>query len=304
MPELILHHYDLSPFAEKIRLALGFKGLAWRSVDTPVVLPKPDHMELTGGYRRVPVLQIGADIYCDTHLITRVLDRLYPTPYLAPPGLETVEHALSRWAETNFMMVVLAFFGIGGVFPREFVEDRQKTMVAPGTDLDAAPRLLPTKLLQLADNIGRLEDMLADGRTFMLGDAPSAADLSAYHPLMMLGLHPKTQSLLDNAIRVQAWMNRVAAIGHGEKSPLDSSEAIEIARETEPAPFVGDPALPEGMELGDPVIVLHDDFGSGNVTGTLAASGIHEIAIRRQSERAGEVVVHFPREDYTLIALG
>ena len=67
MPEVILHHYELSPYAEKIRLALGRKSLAWRSVATPMVMPKPDHVELTGGYRRVPVLQIGADIFCDTH---------------------------------------------------------------------------------------------------------------------------------------------------------------------------------------------------------------------------------------------
>ena len=86
MPELILHHYDMSPYAEKIRLALGWKGLPWRSVITPTVLPKPDHFELTGGYRRVPVLQVGADVYCDTHLIARVLDRIQPSRPLAPPA--------------------------------------------------------------------------------------------------------------------------------------------------------------------------------------------------------------------------
>lgn len=75
----------MSPYAEKIRLALGLKGLPWRSVDTPVVLPKPDHFEITGGDRRVPVLQIGADVYCDTHLISRVLDRIQPSPPLTAP---------------------------------------------------------------------------------------------------------------------------------------------------------------------------------------------------------------------------
>jgi glutathione S-transferase len=304
MDELILHHYDLSPFAEKIRLALGLKGLAWRSVDVPMVLPKPDHFELTGGYRRVPVLQTGADIYCDTHLITRVLDRLHPTRPLAPPGLETIEHAVSRWSETSFMMVILAYFGIGGVFDEEFVEDRRKTMVAPGTDLDAAAKILPTKLVQLADNIRRLDAMLADGRPFLLGEAACAADLSAYHPLMMLGLHQKTQALLEGEDRVNAWLERVRAIGHGERSTLDASAAIEIASQAQPATYEGDPVLPEGMKLGDPVIVLHDDYGSGNVTGTLAASGLDEIAVRREGERVGEVVVHFPREDYTVIALG
>ena len=303
MSEFILHHYDLSPFAEKIRLALGFKGIAWRSVDTPMVLPKPDHFELTGGYRRVPVLQVGADIYCDTHLITRFLDRVQPNPPLSPPGQETIEHALSQWGETSFMMVVLAYFGIGGIFDEDFINDRRDNMMPPGTDLDAASKILPTKLVQLADNIRRVEAMLADGRSFLLGDALCAADLSTYHPLMMLGLHEKTSSLLHDAKNVQAWMGRVGATGHGDKTPIDSAEAIEIAKAATPLPYEGEPVLPEGMALGDSVIVMHDDFGSGNVIGKLAASGIDEIAVRREGERVGEVVVHFPRESYTVIAI-
>ncbi len=303
MSDFILHHYDLSPFAEKIRLAFGVKGLAWRSVQTPMVLPKPDHFELTGGYRRVPVLQIGADIYCDTHLIVRVLDRLVPSPPLSPPGQETLEHAVSRWAETSFMMLILAYFGIGGVFTEEFVEDRRQTMIPPSLDLDGAPTLLSTKLVQLRDNIVRIEAMLADGRPFLLGDAVCAADLSAYHPLMMLGLHERTQTLLDGADRVHDWMGRIRRIGHGEMTPFDSAAAIEIAREAEPCVFQGECVLPDGMKLGDPVLLLPDEYGSGNVTGALAASSLSEIAIRRTTERAGEVVVHFPREDYSLVAL-
>ena len=66
MHELILHHYPTSPFAEKTRLMLGFKQLSWRSVMIPPIMPKPDLTRLTGGYRKTPVLQIGADIYCDS----------------------------------------------------------------------------------------------------------------------------------------------------------------------------------------------------------------------------------------------
>lgn len=304
MSDLILHHYDLSPYAEKIRLALGVKGLAWRSVQAPMVLPKPDHFELTGGYRRVPVLQVGADVYCDSHLIVRVLDRISPSPPLSPPGLEIVERAVSRWAETSFMMVVLSYFGIGGVFPDEFVEDRRKTMIAPGMDLDATPRILPTKLMQLRNHVERIEQMLSDDRSYLLGESITAADLSAYHPLMMLGLHERTQAVLSGADRVAAWMGRVREIGHGTPTPMTSTEAIEIACAAEPAAFEGDPALPDGMQLGDPVVVVHDEYGSGNVMGRLAPSDSDEIAVRRETERAGSVVVHFPREDYTVLAAG
>jgi glutathione S-transferase len=304
MSELILHHYAMSPYAEKIRLALGLKGLPWRSVDTPVVLPKPDHVELTGGYRRVPVLQVGADVYCDTHLIARVLDRLHPTPPLAPPGLETVEHAMSRWAETSFMMLILAFFGIGGVFPEDFVKDRTETMVPPGTNLEGSRMVLGTKLTQLRSNLDRLERQLSDGRAFLLGPDPCGADFSAFHPANALAFSPRTQALLEPYPLVRAWMERVRAIGHGKPEPMDAADAIAIARDAAPAVFEGEPVTPDGIELDAPVVVVADEYGSGNVAGLLAPSGLHEIAVRRRGERVGEVVVHFPREDYSVIATG
>src|SRR5439155_381795 len=83
--DIILHHYWESPYAEKIRRILGFKRLAWRSVIIPMIMPKPDLTALTGGYRKTPVLQLGADIYCDTDLITGTIERLHPEPTLFPP---------------------------------------------------------------------------------------------------------------------------------------------------------------------------------------------------------------------------
>jgi glutathione S-transferase len=304
MPEPILHHYEMSPYAEKIRLSLGLKGMRWRSVDTPMILPKPDHFELTGGYRRVPVLQLGADVYCDTHLITRVLDRIQPSPPLSPPGREVEEVAFSRWAETTFMMVINAFFGIGGIFPQEFIDDRAKTMVPPTMDLGQAKHIVPTKLLQIRANLARIDQQLADGRPFVFGEEPCAADFSAFHPIMMLMINERSAALLPPYARVRAWMGRVQSIGHGEPSPLDVSEAIAEARDASPAAYAGEPVLPDGMKIGTPVVVLHDEYGSGTVSGELAGSDLHEIAVRRQTERAGEVVVHFPRDDFSVIATG
>ena len=76
--ELILHHYDFSSYSEKVRLVLGLKGLTWRSVEISPVLPKPDYMPLTGGYRRAPALQIGADVFCDSKRIIEELERRFP----------------------------------------------------------------------------------------------------------------------------------------------------------------------------------------------------------------------------------
>src|ERR1051325_7435713 len=110
MTDIILHHYDTSPYAEKVRTGLGLKGLAWASVELPVIMPKPNLTALTGGYRKTPVLQIGADIYCDSQLIMRELERRYPTPSFYPVGRGAAD-ALAWWAEktTFFPAVSIAF---------------------------------------------------------------------------------------------------------------------------------------------------------------------------------------------------
>src|SRR6516162_6547408 len=96
MTDIILHHYDISPYSEKVRTGLGLKGLAWASVELPVIMPKPNLTALTGGYRKTPVLQIGADIYCDSQLIMRELERRYPTPSFYPAGHGAAD-ALAWW---------------------------------------------------------------------------------------------------------------------------------------------------------------------------------------------------------------
>jgi glutathione S-transferase len=300
MPELILHHYDPSPYSEKVRLMFGLKRLAWRSVQIPIVMPKPDYTELTGGYRRTPMMQIGADIYCDSKLCAQVIERLHPEPSLFPGGDVATIWGLARWAETGFMMAVLAFFGLGGLFDEAFIEDRKK--MAPGLDLARVKTIVPGKLLQLAQHLDRLERQLSDGRAFLLGETLSLADLAAYHTTYFLNRHRVTAALLDRHAQIRGWLARVAEIGHGERKELDAAEAIAIAHDAVPAHFEGQPApLPDGLAYGDRVLVLPEEIGSTPIAGELAPSDVHEIAIRRNSERAGELVVHFPREDYLVV---
>src|SRR5678815_5655165 len=98
MPDLILHHYEISPFSEKARRILAQKQLTHRRVRAPAVMPKPDLVALTGGYRKIPVLQIGNHVYFDTSLIARVLEERKPRPTLYPGPLAEV---VAEWADTG-----------------------------------------------------------------------------------------------------------------------------------------------------------------------------------------------------------
>ena len=123
MTELILHHYDTSPFSEKVRLLFGLRALAWRSVIQPTIMPKPELTPLTGGYRRIPVLQAGADVYCDTQVILAELEARYPRP----PVVRGADWAVNLWADRLFFQTTVAvvFGAIGDSIPEAFKKDRE-----------------------------------------------------------------------------------------------------------------------------------------------------------------------------------
>src|ERR1700686_3552648 len=99
---IILHHFEQSPFSEKVRVVFGLKNIDWTSVLISRIMPRPDLMPLTGGYRRTPVMQIGADIYCDTQCIIRELERRFPEPTLFPNGYRGIGWSTAMWTDRPF----------------------------------------------------------------------------------------------------------------------------------------------------------------------------------------------------------
>jgi glutathione S-transferase len=294
MTDIILHHYDTSPYAEKVRTGLGLKGLAWASVELPVIMPKPNLTALTGGYRKTPVLQIGADIYCDSQLIMRELERLHPSG---------AADALAWWAEkTTFSPAVsIAFAKRPDALPEGFLEDRAKFS---GRNIDPAAMkaAVPNLLDQLRAHFDWLNQMLTDGRSFLQGSAASLADLAAYHPVWFLQQNfGPLAAPLDGFPRLLSWAERVAAIGHGRRSPMTSEQALDVARAaTSIASATPDPRDPVGRKPGQTVTVTPDDTGRDSVIGELVATGVHEIVIRRSDSAIGEVCVHFPRAGFVV----
>ena len=303
MADLILHHYDLSPFSEKVRLAFGLKGLTWRSVDIPIWPPRPDTVPLTAGYRRVPVLQVGADVYCDTLLILREIDRRCPAPSLYPEGSRALTAALSFWWDTTTFLPAakLTTSIIGDAIPAEFLKDR---VVFMGEDFSRAASLkdLPQNRQRVRTQMALLAEMLGDGRRFLFGDAPSAADLTAYHTLWFVRQNggADAEAMLPYA-PLAGWMERIAGFGHGQRIELSSTEALDIARAAEPEPV--DAFDEAGLDFGsgDDVSTL-SDAANDPIRGTLVFADAEEIVIRTEDPRTGAVHVHFPRFGYSAVA--
>ncbi|MGE3649757.1 MAG: glutathione S-transferase family protein [Reyranellaceae bacterium] len=300
---MILHHYDFSNYSEKARLALGYKRLAWRSVIIPPIAPKPDLTPLTGGYRRTPVLQVGADIYCDTALIVRELERRVPEPTLFPPHLSALADAVAYWAE-NRLFRPMSLYVSGNnmdVLPPTLQADRARMRGLPEPDEATMRRAAARSATLVRPQIAAIESMLADGRAWIAGDAPTIADLAVYHALWFVTA--RTERLAHELAaygRIRAWMARVRAFGHGTPTPIGAQDALAAARAATPEPSRPSSPQPEDPRPGERVRIRTDDYGRDPVDGELAFIDDREVAIRRADPLVGDIVVHFPRLGYDL----
>ena len=307
MSDLILHHYPSSPFAEKIRLVLGYKNLAWKSVVIPQIMPKPDVQALTGGYRKTPILQIGADIYCDTSLICDVLEHLAPTPSLYPEPGKGLARTLAQWADSTLFWAAMAYNlgpkGAADMFgntppevAKAFSDDR-RAMSGSMTRLRPADAAAAYK-----SYLRRLSDML-DDQPFLLGAVPTVADFACYHPLWFTRTRtPSVAGILDLTPAVVDWMARMAAIGHGTMEKFNAADAIAVAAASTPHTLLTDSTFQDdhGIALGSLVTVAAESFGPEATEGELVAATRTHYTLRRIDERSVTVHVHFPRIGYVL----
>ncbi len=300
MTNLILHHFAASPFAEKVRVAMGIKQLAWSAVDIPMVMPKPDLMPLTGGYRKTPVLQIGADVYCDTALILEELERRHPTPALFTPEVAGLAPALAVWSDTRFFEPGAGLsMGLNPDLPAAILSDRKAFFEF--MDFSQLEASIPHLDDQFLSQVVLVETQLGDGRPFWLGDQVTALDVMAYFPLWMArGNVPGMAQRLSEFTATEDWCARMAAFGHGAPSALASSDALAIALAATPAHGAGVTASHTPFALDDAVAVAPTDYGAVPVTGTLITLNRSRITLRRSSDATGPVNTHFPRSGYRL----
>lgn len=297
---LILHHYELSPFSEKVRRMLAYKRLAWSAVRAPAVMPKPDLVALTGGYRRIPALQRGNHVYCDSALIARLLEQLAPEPALCPSPLMA---AVAEWADVHlfeaslpWIMRPTRFDDMMRLFTpdelRRLADDRRELSKDSGRSAASGK----TRRALFAAYLARLEATLA--RTpFLFGGAPCVADFAVHGPLWHLS-HTAPEVLVPYP-NVSSLIGRISAIAEPEITPLTSERAIEICKGS-PASWQPSAAGSDatGLERGQHVTVRASDYGRDPVAGTLACASVDEVVVRREDARAGVVYVHFPRIGY------
>ena len=271
-------------------------------------MPKPDVVALTGGYRRTPLLQIGADIYCDTALICDVLEHRQSAPSLYPQGSTGAVRTVAQWADSTLFWAAMgySFSPAGAAYmfkdqsPEEakaFAEDRAK-MRSGGSRMPAADATSAYK-----SYLRRIASMV-DNQPFVMGQQPSLADFSCYHALWFTRRIPPVAGIFDATPSLAAWMDRMAAFGHGSMQQSDAPAAIALAAKSTPASVEKETFQDDhGVALGSKVTITAESFGLEPTEGELVAATRTRYTLRRSDARAGTVHVHFPRIGYQLRAL-
>lgn len=303
MSDVILHHYPPSPVSEKIRAALGFKKLSWKSVEQNRLPDRPELFAMTGGYRRIPVMQIGADIYCDTQCIFRELEERFPKPTFHPGGNSGASFAYSRWTDAPLfeLGVRVAFAPVAESLPPELVADRTRLYFGPQGDMAAEAKDIPHTLSQLRPQLGWIEDQLSAHGPYLYGKDASMADLSSWFVVWFVkGRFGEAEQLFSEFPNLLAWAKKMEAIGHGTSEDMSTADALAVALNATPTTAEQtDAADPQGLKPGMAVGVAPlTDSGETAVTGTIRSLSRDRIALARNDAACGDVVVHFPRVGY------
>ncbi|MGC6512454.1 MAG: glutathione S-transferase family protein [Parvibaculales bacterium] len=296
MTDYILHHHDPSPYAEKVRKVFALKRCEWLSVQVSMVMPRPDMTLLTGGYRRIPVMQIGADMFYDTQQIAHIIDTLTPEPPLFTSG-RAANLAFQKLGDSMFRPgAALSMHENAEHLPPEVIEDRRAYFNF--LDFDRFGEDAPHFRSQFRAYAALLEEQLAHGQAYLLGDRPEWADINAFFNIWMAGGNiPSSARMFAPFSKMQDWYQRVEQIEDKGRKDITSKDAIAIATQAQPEPvLLGDATEDEsGSAPGDLVHVFADDYGADRVTGTLLHINDQQIVLMREDDIVGEVSAHFPR---------
>ncbi|TKX27194.1 glutathione S-transferase-like protein 4 [Elsinoe australis] len=319
--DIILFHYPFSPYARRIAWYLTLRNIPYKQSLQPPYLPRPLLTSLGISYRRIPLLSIGRDIYCDTRLIISALERLIPAspshPSITPPS--SIPYA-----------TLLSSFTIdGGVFARSaqlippelpllndarFTKDREDFMGRSWAKENII-RARPEAIAHMRRIWDAYEAVLADGRPWVAGtEGVTLADIEGVWPLVWLGeigalgedwfgkgTYPKTH----------AWVERFK----GEMKEREGRVKVAKVKEEEVFKVVTGGAVagtkvvkdPVALKEGDEVEVWPIDTGFNHKDrGRLVGLDKEEvvIAVKTKKDPSKEIRVHAPRWGFRIAKVG
>ncbi len=233
-----LYDFPASPFCIKVRSILDYKRIAFERVDASnlAVMRRLRHQ---GGIGKVPALEMGDRLICDSTDIAYALERIHPDPPILPvePRDRALCHVIEDWADESLYWHGVHYrwidpagrAGAGAIFPSGFVSQK----VLPAIIAHTARKQLagqgtgrkPTE--HIARDLARQLDylvMLLDDRDFLLGPSPMLCDFAVCGQLVYLSRTPRGAAELGSRLTLEAFLDRMRAL---RASARDSADQVE-----------------------------------------------------------------------------
>lgn len=250
---------------------------------------------MDGGYRKTPILQIGSDIYCDTHCIIRELEKRHPAPTLFPKtssgsNIAGIAWMMTSWSDSQLYSAVGGQIDFSGL-PEEFVKDRDAWR-GYKRDMSVAPFDRDRIRAQLA----WLDQQLTDKKWLLDTTEVSLADFNAALPILFIKSR-KLPFLHEFPVITRWFDDFLSIIPTYMPEEMSAENALEIAKNTpveiNEATDINDP---NGLKPGDEVIITPWDTGRVPTAGTIVNSCVESVTLRRKDAETGiETLIHFPR---------
>jgi glutathione S-transferase len=191
---LVLHGYRYSVYQRIARLALAEKAVAYEQVEVnPFAADVPAAYRALHPFGRVPALVHDGFALYETAAITRYVDRAFAGPPLQPVGSQ----ALARMDQ---IIGVVDAYGYWPLVRQVFSHRVFRPRLAQPTDEAEVAQ----GLTAAAKVLGALEVLKADA-TFLVGPAPSLADLHLGAMIAYFTQAGEGDAVLKQHARLAAW---------------------------------------------------------------------------------------------------
>lgn len=216
MPQIVLHQWEMSPFCNKTRRCLSYKGLAYETVNyNGLMARKAASLSPVG---KLPVLDYDGERIQDSSRIAEFLDRRHPDKLLFPkdPQVLAAARIWDDWASQSLYFHEIYFRMLDPVSLERGLDlickgrPRWERLLLKAVFKRRYPRKLREQGLgrlpreevetQFFSLMGDLETLLSQ-RRFLAGDALSIADLGVL-------------AQLDELIRTSDLAPRLLALPH------------------------------------------------------------------------------------------
>ena len=277
---------------------MGLNSQAWSSVVVPAQPPRRSLDDLVGGYRRIPVLQIGAQFYCDSQLAVEALS----SEHSGACVLDADDEALRRWAEEEIFFAVIAAappfkvlkyllgqLGLVGI--ARFVLDRSRMM----RDATVTVKASAVAAADIEEYVSHLERLLSAG-PYLSGSWPGYLDLCCYHPLWM-ALAVDQGGATSWPLKVQEWITLMCNLARGASSSASRASIAEAIR-SDQVEISGEVSMP--YRYGEAVAVAPLDYARDETIGELLVLNDDRIVIRRRFDTIHPIYLHFPRRGFEI----